>query len=253
MASFSKSSIGGRTRFARLLVVCGVSAVGIPCLSGCGVASSGLNANGNRYFQQGNPVAAIKRFEKAIALNPRDADGYYNLGATYHQLSKTGTDVSYASQSENYYNQCLDVNPDHTECYRGLAVLLFEQGRRDQAFRLLEGWKSRSPNLADPLIELARLHEEDGNRKASEEHLLGAIARDTTNPRARVALGKIREEEGDLQQALNDYNIALSRNRVQPQLQARVATLNSSLNPGSLITPNPTTRIVAAPAARTRY
>lgn len=253
MARHSKTTVGGAVRSWQSLLACSVVLVAAPFSTGCGVASSGLNANGARYFQQGNHVAAIKRFEDAVAMNPKDADGYYNLAATYHQLAKNSGDKSYANQAESYYNQCLDVDANHIDCYRGLAVLLTEQDRQDAAFRLLEGWKSRSLQSADPLVELARLHGEAGNRKASEEHLLDAIARDTTNARARAALGKMREEAGDYQQALTDYNIALSRNRAQPQLQSRVAALSGSITSDPLISPVPATRVVAAPASSVRY
>ena len=177
--------------------------------SGCGVHSNNLNATGTRYFKRGDSNAAIQKFEEAVAANPDDADSYYNLAAAYHHLATTTGDPAYAAQAEGYYNQCLDHYEDHPECYRGLAVLLAQQDRQDQAFRLLEGWKQRSPQLVEPNIALAQLHGEVGNDKASEEHLLDAIAKDTTHPQARAALGQLHESRGDLQQALANYHMAL--------------------------------------------
>jgi tetratricopeptide (TPR) repeat protein len=221
--------------------------------SGCGLASSGLNAEGTRYFEQGHHAAAIRRFEQAIATNPQDGNGYYNLAATYHQLAKTGGDATYWNQAEIYYNQCLERNPDHAACYRGLSVLLVEQNKEEKAFKLLEGWRDRSPFSPDPKTELARLYREFGNSAEEERQLLEAIAADPGNSRALAALGTLREEQGDYAQALKNYQLALQRNYAQPQLQARVAALSSAVQPAP-VTPSSTgTRTVTVPAPTTLY
>ncbi len=212
-----------------------------------------MNAEGTRFFQQGNSAAAIRRFEEAIATNPRDPDSYYNLATSFHHLAKAGGHESYWGQAENFYVQCLDKDPKHTEAYRGLAVLLVEQNRPEQAVRLLEGWRDRQPFAATPKIELARLNEELGDVRAAEENLLSALAIDATNPRARTALGKIREDQGDLQQALSDYSIALARNPRQPQLQARVAALATSVAGPPPFSPTGVPQMVAVPQAAIRY
>ena len=223
------------------------------CFSGCGVHSNNLNATGARYFKRGDSNAAIQKFEEAVAANPDDADSYYNLAAAYHHLATTTGDATYAAQAEGYYNQCLDHYEDHPECYRGLSVLLAQQDRQDQAFRLLEGWKQRSPQLVEPNIALAQLHGEVGNDKASEEHLLDAIAKDTTHPQARAAMGQLHESRGDHQQALTNYHMALQRNTAQPQLHAKVASLKGGTTGSPLLTPAPLTKVVTAPSNNLRY
>ena len=113
-------------------------------------------------------------------------------------------------QAESYYNQCLDRNPNHTECYRGLAVLLAEQGRKK---RPRFGWSrvgcSAQPSLADAKIELARLNDEFGNRQAAKEQLIEALALQPEQSPRLTALGKIREEAGDKAQALANYQRSL--------------------------------------------
>ncbi|HUS39564.1 MAG TPA: tetratricopeptide repeat protein [Pirellulales bacterium] len=221
--------------------------------SGCGVVSSSMNAEGTRYFQQGNSAAAINRFEQAIATNPKDPDSYYNLGSAFHHLANSGADSSYWGQAENYYVQSLDRDPTHGEAYRGLAVLLMEQNRTDQAVTLLEGWRDRQPFMPNPKIELARLHEELGDRRSAEENLLNALAVDASNPRARAALGKIREDQGDIHQALSDYTASLACNPRQPELQARVAALAASVTPPPVVAPPPPPRTVALPPQTISY
>ena len=96
---------------------------------GCQYASHGQNAEGVRLYQQAYYQGALQRFQQAIQTDPQNADGYYNLAATYHQLGKLHHKTADVTQAESYYHQCLDRNPNHTDCHRALAVLLVEQNR----------------------------------------------------------------------------------------------------------------------------
>ncbi len=198
-------------------------------LSGCGgIAAQGRNAQGVALFQQGRFQEALKEFQEATYDDPADADGYYNLAATYHRLGHIERRQSDLDQAETYYNLCLDRNPNHTDCYRGLAVLLAEQGRKDDAFRLVEGWVQREPSAADPKIELARLNEEFGNRQVAKDHLIEALAAQPNNTRALTALGKIREDAGDRVQALANYQRSLSYDTRQPYVASRLTALQGT-------------------------
>jgi Flp pilus assembly protein TadD len=111
--------------------------------AGCGgMAAQGLNAEGVRLYDQAQHHEAIQRFENAISSNPNNADAYYNLAAVYHRMGVVNRDPSLVAQAEHYYNQCLDRREDHQPCYRGLAVLLVEQERSEEAFRLIENRRS---------------------------------------------------------------------------------------------------------------
>jgi len=216
------------------------------------LAAKGQNAEGVRLFQQAYYQGALQRFQQAVQTNPNDADGYYNLARTHHQLGKLHQTKADLDQAESYYNQCLDRNHDHQDCHRGLAVLLNDQGRSAEAFRLVEGWAERSPAIAGPKIELARLHEEAGHPDAARQYLVEAVAADPNNAKALAALGKLREQAGNASQALADYQRSLSINRFQPLVAARVASLQNTLlaTPGN--TPPGGTRMVNTPATPLR-
>ncbi len=197
--------------------------------TGCNqMNSQALNAEGVRLYQLGNYQQAADQFQRAIASDPRSATSYYNLAAALHKSGKLAGSQQDLAQAERLYNQCLEYDPNHAECYRGLAVLLSETGRNDAAFRLLEGWATRSPQLADPRIELARLLEESNNLDQASSRLVEALAIDPNNARALTALGRLREMNGDRAQALANYQRSLSVNRFQPEIAARVAALQAA-------------------------
>ncbi len=193
--------------------------------------AQGENVQGVRLYQQGNFQAALQSFQRALQNDPNNADAYYNLAATYHRMATLHGQQSDYDQAESFYNQCLDHAPDHQPCYRGLAVLLVEQQRAEEAFRLLEGWADRSPARPEPKIELARLFEEFGDKKAAKAHLIEAVAIDPQNARALAALGRIREELGEYDQALADYQRSLQHDRFQPEVAQRLAALQAARRP----------------------
>ena len=220
----------------RSLIV--LSLLCLPGIMGCGVAGRGQNAQGMRLYQQGQHHAAMQKFQQAINQNPNNADSYYNLAATYHQLGKRNADQPLLTQAETLYNQTLQYSPNHSDAYRGLAVLLVETGRPDAAFRLLEGWTERQPRIADAKVELGRLYEEFGDRETAKRHLEAAIAANTNSSRAWAALAKLREESGDYTQALANYNRSHQINPLQPQVAERIAALQNVLGTsGPAITP----------------
>ena len=207
----------------------GLAAVVSLTSAGCqNFSSSAANIEGVQHFQQGNYQLAADRFQKAIATNPGSASGYYNLASSLH---KTGTLYKRPNdlvQAEQLYNQCLERDPNHAECHRGLAVLLSETNRQQQAASLLHNWSAKNPEAADPKIEVARLCEEYGQVDQAKTHLVQALAGDPHNARALTALGRLRDHEGDHAQALTNYQRSLELNRFQPQVASRVATLHAA-------------------------
>jgi tetratricopeptide (TPR) repeat protein len=230
-----------------------LAALAVVTLSGCGMMAHGQNAEGVTLYQQGFYHRALESFQEAVVSDPENGDAYYNIAATYHQLSKVDTEHGYSDQAESYYNLALDHAPDHVDCHRALAVLLVEQGSSDKAYRLLERWADRSPSLAAPHIELARLYEEFDDAGAARQQLLAAIEVEPTNPRALTALGQLNEKEGNTAQALANYERSLWHDSLQPDVRARVAALQTSTRaatpPPAAVAP---TRTVATPPPVTR-
>lgn len=253
----AKRAAGFRRRFGRVLwwyAPVFIAVVGLA--TGCSdFAARGMNAEGVRLFDQTRYQEALDQFQKAIGSDPNSADAYYNLAATYHRLGTLNRRQPDLAQAENYYNLCLNRGPNHRECHRGLAVLLAEQGRTEESFRLLQAWAERSPHLADPKIELARLCEETGDRESAKKHLADALRVDATNARALAALGHLREQSGDHWLALQNYQQSLLADSFQPDVAARVAALQSVVKPNAspnALSPSGGTQTAAQPPVTVR-
>ena len=213
---------------------------------GCQMSSRGYNIDGVRNYHIGRYQEAIQSFQQALSNDPNSADAYYNLAATYYELGKRNNDRNLLGQAEGLYNQCLDLDPNHTECYRGLAALLVDTDRSRSAFTLLKGWAQQNVQAADARIELARLYEEFGDKESASRYLTDALNIDARNPRAWTALARLREEQGQLAQALSNYAQAYQLNQYQPGVANRIASLQQRIatNGGEL---RPNTQIVNTP------
>ena len=227
-----------------------LAAVACLALGGCQLIAQEHNAAGVRMYDQAYYEGALQQFQKAVDADPRNADAYYNLGATHYKLAKLKNRDGDFAQAESYYHHCLDESPNHEDCYRALAVLLCDRGHGDQAHQLLAGWAQRNPTSPVPRIELARLSEEQGDRTAAQTELIEALSVDPRNARALTALGRLREQSGDTAQAMANYQRSLAVNRNQPEVAARVAAMQGAATP--IVTGPNGTRMVNGPNAGLR-
>ena len=167
------------------------------------------------------PTASNKRSRKTRS----SPEGYYNLAASLHKTGTLYNRPNDLQQAENLYNQCLERDPNHAECYRGLAVLLNETGRKQEAFNLLNHWAGNSPKSADPKIELARLLEEAGQPEQAKAQLVDALTIDPHNARASRPSAASATNRATTCKRCANYQRSLAVNRFQPEVAARVAQL----------------------------
>lgn len=220
-------------------------AIGCLCLSGCQLGARNQNSRGVAMYQQGRYAEALQYFEQAKVTDSANPDTYYNLASTYHKLGTAAKDPKMIENAERMYNTCLEMSPNHVDCYRGLSILLVDKGQPEKGFTLLKDWAVKNPGLSEPRIELARLHQEFNQNKVAEQYLNEALAMDPNNPRAWAAKGRSREMTGDLMMAVQNYEQSLALNASQPELYQRIGALKVRLSQNTPVNPataGPTTR-----------
>lgn len=195
---------------------------------GCKMAATTANLDGVRLFQAGDYQAASQRFRQAIATDPRNADAYYNEAATLHRMGLQSSNAQLLKQAEEMYNVCLDLDENHTDAHRALAVLLGQTGRSDKAFTLMKNWVISQPQVAEARVELARLYQEYGDDATAQQQLQEALKVDLNNARAWKALASLQEKAGNYTQAVANYQRSLQINRFQPELTQKLAALASA-------------------------
>jgi len=230
------------TRLSPLLI-----AVWLCAMSGCNIVANGKNAEGVSALEKGNTQLALQRFQEALDNDPKNADASYNLACVYHQMGLAQNNQQMIRQAEDLYNRCLNFAPDHSECHRGLAVLLAKTGRSESAFTLLQRWGMRRPDLAAPRVELARLYEEFGDKESARQQLYEAVGIDVNDKRAWNALAALQEQSGELQQAMTNYQRSLAIDPWQGGVTTRVAVLQSKIGGNGLPVSQPGNQWAAQP------
>lgn len=213
---------------------------------GCNLPANRQNLDGRRSFELGQYDRAMQSFQTALNADPANADAHYNIGRTLHHLAKVSKNKEQLRNAEQAYRNAIGLNPVHQPSYRGLSVLLAENNRKSESFALLQNWSRIQPESAEPKIELARLYAEHGDKKTAIQILSDALVVDNNNDRALRAMGTLREENGEIQQAVHDYQRSLQLNPMQPELANRLAQLQ--LRTGSWTAPiSQVSRIATVP------
>jgi tetratricopeptide (TPR) repeat protein len=109
-----------------------------------------------------DPVAAVAAYERCLAANKGHMEARVNCGRLLHLAGRL-------AEAERIYRAAAE--PDATLLFN-LAVLLEDSGREDEAMRVYRQALEIDPGLADAHFNLARLHEQAGNRRESFRHLL---------------------------------------------------------------------------------
>jgi len=68
-------------------------------------------------LEKGRAVESLAHLQTAIVLDPHDADAHYNLGNTFLAMGRSREAVA-------QYQQALDINPDDTETMNNMAWIL---------------------------------------------------------------------------------------------------------------------------------
>ena len=107
--------------------------------------------------RQGLVDEATEMYRKAVKLNPGSASAQYNLGSA---LARSG---KYA-EAESHLRKALAKNPN-AQTYTGLGVVLWQQGRTDEAVLSLQAAIAADPANAVARQKLAELLESLGRNR----------------------------------------------------------------------------------------
>jgi Flp pilus assembly protein TadD len=136
---------------------------------------------GTRVLRWGEPAAAIEPLERAVALAPDHGETWNALGlARYHTGDTAG--------AERAFRDGIARHPDHRGLALGLAALLVNAHRFEEALAVYDGVIGRWSDFAAAHVGRALLLHELGRREEAEAAFAKAVevARDPRPYRARL-------------------------------------------------------------------
>ena len=112
-----------------------------------------------------DPERARAAYERALALDPGDADAHVNLGCLLHESGEL-------DGAEAHYRAALALRDGDVTARFDLAVVLEDRGRDEEARAAYEGCLADDPTCAEAHYNLARLAECAGDDEAVVRHLV---------------------------------------------------------------------------------
>jgi tetratricopeptide (TPR) repeat protein len=202
------------------------------CAAGCAPTLMervhNCNEDGVVLFGRGAYEPARQCFQAALTLQPDNADLTYNLGQCYDRLGNS-------AQAEQFYHNCLQRSPDHTECRHALALLLLREDRRQEAVQMVEEWLQQawqeysrlehSPQLAAAFTEDGWLYAQSNDTERALKRYQQALFYDQHYARTLAEMGRLYEEMHYPDRALSLYQRALQINPNLPDIAQRVTAL----------------------------
>ena len=140
-----------------------------PVLAGSREADEALTRAEALRKGPGSFEETIQAYQKALSLNPDNAEAHYRLGTLYHISQQLQLAIS-------EYQATLRLDPQHVGALNNLGLLYFRTGRTDDAQQKLKRATELRPTDPIPASNLALLYLRLGQKTDSAIRLLNQDA-----------------------------------------------------------------------------
>jgi tetratricopeptide (TPR) repeat protein/TolB-like protein/DNA-binding winged helix-turn-helix (wHTH) protein len=156
---------------------------------------------GNLYMATGRYIDAEVAYQAALEYDSADDDALLGLSIAYQRLNRP-------NESEAIIRRAIDMHPGNAALYNSLGVLLFEQGRFDEASRQYEYAVALRPDNMKYVSNLGSGFMLQGNFALAATYYQQAIDIEPTRM-AHSNLGLMRFYTGDYDAAIEQQMIAI--------------------------------------------
>jgi Tfp pilus assembly protein PilF len=192
------------------------------------------------YFEGQKMEEALNELQKAIRLDPDNADAHFYLGGFYHAVNALTTAIE-------EYQEVLRINPDYPRIHTTLGNVYYERGLKgwkkaakldqlnfwlpDTTRKLPYGNREDLVGLIEDYLDILRADTVDAETfsKLSQAHFLlaeeeyhKAIQVDSLDTTAQIYLGLTYSEQGYPDKAMAQYEILKKLNPDMAELLSAV-------------------------------
>jgi tetratricopeptide (TPR) repeat protein len=167
---------------------------------GCWMACNNLGLD---YFQQGQVDDAIAQYQRAMAIQPNDAQAHYNLGLVYFRQG-------WMDEAIAQYQTALAIQPDYANAHNNLGLIYSRLGRMDEAIAQYQTALTITPNVADVHYNLGNALLRRGRTDDAIAQYQKALVIDPDDAKARSNLGGALLQQGRMDEAITQYQTVLA-------------------------------------------
>ncbi len=178
---------------------------------------------GNEFFKAGDKDNAIGEYQKALELNPNNAEAHLKLGFLFYnveQMHKEGME---------HYDKAFKLNPNDPRILHDLGMVLMHQKKLDEAIKYLSEALQLMPNGLNMQYSAVNMHYNlgrallyQGNSKEATVHLSEAVSLAPNHAEAHYWLALALADQGKFDETLEHYYKAM---QLKPGVDTS-ATLN---------------------------
>ena len=163
------------------------------------------DVSGITYYQKGDFDAAIAGFDEAIALNPADAEAYYNRGAAYAEKGEIDRAIA-------DFDEAIALNPADAEAYYNRGAAYAEKGEIDRAIADFDEAIALNPADAEAYYLRGFVHSEEDDFDAAIEDFSKVIALNPADAEAYYNRGAAYVAKDDFDAAIEDFSKVIALN-----------------------------------------
>ena len=156
--------------------------------------------------EQGRLEESIQAYQKALELQPKSAEAYYNQGNALREQGRL-------EESVQAYQKAIEIQPNHPDAYSNLGIALQEQGRLEESIQTYRKAIEIQPNHSGVYNNLGVVLKEQGRLEESIQAYQKVLEVQPNHSEAYSNLGIALQEQGRLEESIQAYQKSI---HIQP-------------------------------------
>jgi tetratricopeptide (TPR) repeat protein len=186
----------------------------LPSSSAYAATAAEHAAAGNAALDRNESEKAAALFEKAIALEPKNAKYHFLLGSAYGDMARKAnvfSQASLAKKTKAEFERAVELDPNYTDARFGLIQYYliapgFMGGGDDKA--LAQAAEIRKRDALDGHRAYARIYSHQKKQDLVRKEMVEAVREQPNNARAHFYLGNVYMTEENWAAAQHEYEYA---------------------------------------------
>ena len=181
----------------------------------CAATAAEYAAQGRAALTRDDHEKAVELYTKAIALEPKNADYHYFLGAAYGEMAQEAgmlKAASLAKKTKAEFEQAVALDPKHTDARMGLVSFYllapgFMGGGDDKA--VAQAAAIKAYDSLDGHRAYATIYRHQKKPDLARKELVDMVRENPKSAKAHTILGNSYASEKNWSAALHEYDMAL--------------------------------------------